>query len=565
MTIPLLFIASLSVFAAIAIYFSIKEERTKNLLTKHEAELNRRLYEIAILKEIGDRIGYSLDVAKIVDIITGSLRNLFPYSTASSLLVNQDELIFKTYVEENVSQTFINDVKTRMLASLKTLLEGILPQKVSESVSGVVLDDANKATLSSFFNIPLVINERVVGLINVSSQKAELYKQEEMTILYRITNQASQAVSKLESILETEKGKIMAMISSLADGVFMVDVDTKLAVVNPKALSMLSITNSSPTIFDIIDSLTGKFDIRSKIEEAITKNKLVAVPELQVSDSLFIQILITPVADKSGQGLGAAILLHDITTEKTLSQMKEDFTNMMVHELRAPLTAIKQAASLLLDKTISLEQEKKERFIDIIRESSENLLAEVSDLLDAAKLEAGRFAINPLPGELSQVVEEQVQFFSPLASNKKINLTFDIEPNLPEVPFDRVRIAQVLNNLISNAIKWTPQGGNINLRAYQDNEQVKVSVVDNGPGIPADKKSQLFSKFSQVNPSTSSGPSAGTGLGLYITKGIIEAHGGEVNLESKVGQGTTITFSLPAYATHQTLQAGLPEKPRFVN
>ncbi|MBI1919439.1 GAF domain-containing sensor histidine kinase [Candidatus Microgenomates bacterium] len=546
----LLFIASLTIFALLSIYFARQEEKTrqektKQLLEKREKELNRRLYETAILKEIADRIGYSLDVEKIVDIITGSLRNLFPYSTASSLMVTPEALTFKTYVEENVSNAFVNEVKNRLLTSLEALLNQTLPEKVNESISGVVLDDNNKNPLASFFNIPLVINEQVVGLINVASQQAGLYQEEEMSILYRIASQASQAVSKLESILETEKGKIMAMISSLADGVFMVDVDTKLAVINPKALSMLRITSSSPTIFDIIDSLTGKFDIRTKIEEAIIKNKLVAVSELKISDNLFTQVLITPVVDKKGLSLGAAILLHDITAEKTLSQMKEDFTNMMVHELRAPLTAIKQAAALILDKTIALEQEKKEKFIGIIRESSENLLAEVSDLLDAAKLEAGRFSINPLPADISEVIGEQVQFFTPLASNKQVNITFDIEPNLPEIYFDRARIAQVLNNLLSNALKWTREGGRVNIRAFAENGEIKVGVSDNGPGIPADKKSALFSKFSQVRPQGSSGPAGGTGLGLYITKGIIESHGGKIDLESEVGQGTTVTFSLP--------------------
>ncbi|MBI2622416.1 GAF domain-containing sensor histidine kinase [Candidatus Microgenomates bacterium] len=542
---PLLFIASLTIFALLSIYFARQEEKTRQLLGKREKELNRRLYETAILKEIADRIGYSLDVEKIVDIITGSLRNLFPYSTASSLMITPEALTFKTYVEENVSNAFVNEVKNRLLTSLEALLNQTLPEKINESISGVVLDDNNKNPLASFFNIPLVINEQVVGLINVASQQAGLYQEEEMSILYRIASQASQAVSKLESILETEKGKIMAMISSLADGVFMVDVDTKLAVINPKAISMLRITSSSPTIFDIIDSLTGKFDIRTKIEEAIIKNKLVAVSELKISDNLFTQVLITPVVDKKGLSLGAAILLHDITAEKILSQMKEDFTNMMVHELRAPLTAIKQAAALILDKTIALEQEKKEKFIGIIRESSENLLAEVSDLLDAAKLEAGRFSINPLPADISEVIGEQVQFFTPLASNKQVNITFDIEPNLPEIYFDRARIAQVLNNLLSNALKWTREGGRVNIRAFAENGEIKVGVSDNGPGIPADKKSALFSKFSQVRPQGSSGPAGGTGLGLYITKGIIESHGGKIDLESEVGQGTTVTFSLP--------------------
>lgn len=546
MTAVIIFFISLLIFAGLAIYFSLQEEKAKKILLTREQEINRRLYEISILKEVADRIGYSLDIGKIVDIITGSLRNLFPYSTASSLLIFPTELQLKTYVEEGVSHSFIETVKTRMLESLNALHEEPLSLKLNESLAGVVLDDLNKNTPASFFNIPLVINNRVVGLINISSQKPGLYKEEEMTILYRITNQASQAVSKLEEILETEKGKLLAMISSLADGVFMVDVDTKLQVYNPKALNFLAISKPAPTIFDIIDSLTGKLDIRTKIEEAIKTNKLVVISELGIQERT-LQILITPVVGKDERVLGAAVLLHDITTEISLAEMKEDFTNMMVHELRAPLTVIKQAANLLLENKDELEQVKVEKFLRMIGESSESLLTEVSDLLDAAKLEAGKFDINPTFNDLVEVINERLDFFMPLARNKNISLTVDFEPNLPEISFDKTRIGQVLNNLLSNALKFTNVNGTIKITAKHKEDGIEISVADNGVGIPREKQDILFSKFSTLkfpHPTT-----RGTGLGLYIVRGIVEAHGGKIELESEFGHGTTVTFFLPQKPT----------------
>lgn len=546
MTAVFIFIASLTIFAVLAVYFSIREERAKKLLQTREKELNRRLYEISILKEIADRIGYSLDVPKIIDIITGSLRNLFPYSTASSILTSEDKLYFKTYVEEKISHVFIDTVRARMLESLKALYDKPLPENINESLSGVVLDDTNQHGLASFFNIPLVINDKVVGLINVSSQKSGLYKEEEMTILYRITKQASQAVSKLAEILQTEKGKLLAMISSLADGVFMVDVDTKLAVINPKALVMLSIDKPTPTIFDVVDRLTGKLDLRTKIEQALKTDKLVVIPELTLSDSLILQILITPVVDKDGRVLGAAVLLHDITAEKSLAQMKEDFTNMIVHELRAPLTAIKQAASLLLQDEASIKEQEREKFLKMIQESSNTLLSEVSDMLDAAKLEAGRFTINPLLGDIAQIIQERIEFFMPLAKNKNITLTAKIEPNLPEIYFDKIRLAQVLNNLLSNAVKFTKQGDTIEVRAYEKDGEIAISISDTGIGIPKEKQYQLFSKFSQLHELDGG---TGTGLGLYITRGIVEAHGGKIDVQSELGRGTTVTFTIPEKPT----------------
>lgn len=547
----LLFIAAICLFAALAIYFGKREEEARKKLATREAELNRRIYEVSVLKEVADRVGYSLDVEKIIDIITGSLRNLFPYSSASSLIIGDDELIFKTYVEERVSHTFIEAVKMRMLASLQALTEREFPSKVNESLAGVILDDTNRNPLASFFNIPLVINEKVVGLINVSSQTPGLYKEQEMVILYRITNQASSALAKLEEILETEKGKLLAMISSLADGVFMVDVSTKLLVINPKACLFLSIKAETPTIFHIIDSLTGKLDIRTKIDEAIKTNRLVEIPELSLNDKV-LQVFITPVLGRAGRVIGAAVLLHDITAEKSLADLKEDFTNMMVHELRAPLTTIKQAASLLRQSQEKLTEAEKDKFLKMIGESSDNLLVEVSDLLDAAKVEAGRLSINPLPGDLAKVIAKRIEFFRPLANSKHITLTIEVTPFLKEFSFDEKRIAQVLNNLLSNAIKFTKEGGNIKVEAKEEDGEVTVSVSDTGVGIPREKQGEIFSKFTQLHSHTPPSTIAGTGLGLFITKGIVEAHGGKIRLASEIDKGTTIIFSLP-------------EKPNLLN
>lgn len=539
------FILTLFVFASLAIFFSVREEKVRKILKNREQELNRKLYEVAILKEISERIGYSLDIEKIVDIITGSIRNLFPYSTVSSLFLTDEEISFKTYVEESISHEFLDSVKNNMLASIKALTDDPLPVKITESLSGVVLDDTNKNPVRSFFNIPLVIRGQAVGLISISSQKVGLYKEEEMSILYRITKQASSAVEKLEIILETEKGKLMSMISSLADGVFMVDPDTKLAVINPKAREMLGIVaRNNPTIFDIIGSLTGKLDIRTKIEQAMQAaiGKLISIPEVKLREDLIVQVFITPVVDKGGVGLGAAVLLHDITQEKSLAQMKEDFTNMVVHELRAPLTAIKQASMLLLGN--KLDEEKDQKFLSMIRDSSDNLLNVVSSLLDAAKLEAGKFTVTPALGNIEEVIRERVEFFKPLVQSKNVTVSLEIEP-LREIYFDRARVIQIIDNLVSNALKFTKEGGNITIVAHEENGEVKISVKDTGVGIPKEKQAMLFSKFSQVHPTTGSGPYGGTGLGLFITRGIVEAHGGKINLESQVGRGTTVTFTLP--------------------
>lgn len=520
--------------------------KTENLLKKREKDQRQKIYQVSMLKEIQDRIGYSLDVEKIVDVITGSLKKLFPYSTASSMVIKENKMIIKTYVEEPVSHAFISHVKNSMLASISALVEKP-PTEIEEQLTGVMLDDKNYLSLASFFHIPLIVNNKVVGLINVSSTKQNLYKEEEMTILYQITNQASSALSKLEDVLEAEKERLTSMVGSLADGVFMVSTKNQLLIINNAAKKFLNIVNIDPTYVEIIHSLSGIYDIQAKINEAIKENKVIEEKEILINEKFF-QAFITPVHagnEEKEEVIGASILLHDITIEKQISKIKEDFTYMMVHELRAPLTAIKYSSDVLLGT--ELNEEEKLKLLNIIGQQSRTMLEEISSVLDAAKIEAGRFTINKTLSDFNKIVDETINTFKQYANKKQISIVNEISQHLPQFEFDSLRINQVLNNLISNSLKFTPESGKITISAKLDElkKELIVSVKDNGMGIPKNEQQDLFTKFYQIRKTPHELAKGGTGLGLYIVKGIVEAHNGRVFVESEEGQGSMISFTLP--------------------
>lgn len=535
-------LAAIFFFGLLTIALSIKEERTRKELNLKNKQQDQKLFQISILKEIQDRIGYSLNIEEVVDVITGSLKHIFPYSTASSMVLKPDRVIFKTYIEEEVSHKFLEEVKQSMLASLGALLP-VIPPKVEEIISGVPLDDNNTLGTASFFHIPLVVNAQVVGLINISSTKPNLYKEDEMTILYQMTAQASGALTRLKEVLETEKGKLTSMIASLSDGVFMLDTERNVLIINDSAKRFLKLSQgvTGPTFFDILNSFPKDYDLSNRLAKVtLTKLPLQDV-EMQIDDKFF-QTFITPVLTQSNQVVGTSFLLHDITLEKTLTEMKEDFTNMMVHELRAPLTNIKDAASLMLDEENKLSETQRAEFIEMVHSQAKILLTQVSDLLDASKIEAGRFTINKSQNDLGKIIQDVVKTFLPQAEKKQVTLTTRINP-LPPVELDIIRITQVVNNLISNSLKFTPAGGQIRISASQKGNFAQVSISDTGSGIPKDKQKDLFSKFYQVTKTSNS--IEGTGLGLYLVKGVVTAHNGLVSLESEEGKGTTISFTLP--------------------
>lgn len=520
----------------------IFSQNRKRLLAK-EKELKHRLYEVTILKELGERIGYSLDLEKITDIIINSLSNLFEYSAVSSLILKEGRIIFKCHLAQPVSQNFVAAIRGKIIASMEALLNQTLPsQNWEEDLSGVLPDEKSPFLPTSFFNIPLVVNNKAKGLINISSIKTDLYKEEEMTILYKITNQASEAVSKLERVLETEKGKLSAMVASMADGVVMTDENQRVIVTNSMAKFLLNLTPEEVSIFDLIKALAGKFDFHEKLKESQIKDQVITIPEVSLKDK-FIQVLISPVKDTEGKFLGNVTLFQDITEEKKMAKMRQDFTAMMVHELRTPLTVIKSGAETILEHSQELPQEKLAGLINTMKNSAREMISLVNDLLDAAKIEAGKFSINPKRQSLKPLFEELKESFTPITSGKKLTLEFSYPNDLSEIAIDKERLRQVFNNLLLNACKFTERGG-IAVSAKEKDGQITILISDTGRGIDPKEKDRLFSPFSQVlMPRENKEP--GTGLGLLITKGIVEAHGGKIWLDSDLGKGTTFYFTLP--------------------
>lgn len=551
--ISIIAIAATIIFGVIAIIYSIREEKAIKELVDNELKQKQRLFEITMMKEIQDRIGYSLESGNVVEVIVGSLDALLNYSTVSSIVREDNLLKFTTHVKEPVSRQYIETVKIAMLQSYAAIEATNIPMRDDGSVLGVALDDLNHARPISFFHIPIIVNDKVTSIISVSSTKQNNFTEAEMTTLYKIAAQASEALSRLENILTVEKGKLMAMIGSLADGLFMVDVNGQLTVINDAAKDFLGIPKDNPSTIDLLSALPNSYDFSSKIQRAINHKRVIEEKEVPIDQKIF-QIFITPVFDDSitteKKVIGVSVLLHDITLEKSVAKMKEDFTNVMVHELRSPLTAIKASSELILDPPGPLAEEEKNKIIGLIAQQSRKMLDEVALILDAAKLEAGLFTIQKIPGDLKQLINERIQIFQAQSHEKFINLIVDIDPSIPMFNFDPIHVGQVVNNLISNALKFTSSGGTIKISAKPAIGSVVVSVSDTGAGIPKDKQHLLFSKFTQLSGADHG--SVGTGLGLYIVKGVVEAHGGTVSLDSEEGRGTTITFSLPIDGAKQT-------------
>src|SRR3989338_8522849 len=578
----LVLVGLIAIFAiGLSVYFVFKNYKAKGILEKRERDISRRMYELAILKELGDRIGYSLDVQQIIDIIINSLHQFIDYSAVSYMLLGPEKLIFKMHLERSVHQRFVNDIRDRMLGSLSALLDSEFDKKdVKEIISGAIIIEELNDPVRSFFNIPLVIDEKVVGVLTVADTKSGLYKEEEMTILYKIIQQASKAVTSLQGVVKTEQAKVNAMVESMADGVVMTDVDYRIMVLNPSARAIIGLPRKeSVTIFDFIDNLEGKFDIRGRLEESVKLNKPFKSEEVLIRDK-FYKIFVFPVnTERTNEAnekevVGGVVIFHDVTAEKSIEQIREQFTSMIVHELRTPLSGINKISELLRGGPEKIKKEDFDEYIRLINVDSNGMLELVNDILDIAKLEAGKFDVKKEPVDIKKVIDNRAEFFKPSALDAKLAIRVAYDTELPTlVPIDQAGIKQVLNNLISNALKFTKANGSVEILIVRHKKGIKindefarlptktalslpedkfvnmpesvvVAISDTGAGIDAGEIKELFNKFKQLNTKSETGIK-GTGLGLAIVKGIVEGHGGSVGVVSEIGIGSVFFFVLP--------------------
>lgn len=229
---------------------------------------------------------------------------------------------------------------------------------------------------------------------------------------------------------------------------------------------------------------------------------------------------------------------------KELDRLKQDFLNSVSHELRTPLTSIRGYTEFLQDEVGGPLCNEHHGFVARIAEGTERLERLVDDLLDFARLEAGAFKLAVRYASLTDKVTEIAASLQPQANSRRVALNLDLPASSVELSMDPDRIGQVLLNLLGNAIKFTPEGGRLGIRVTPGAEEVRVEVWDTGIGIAPRDQSRLFERFFQVHPSLTR-ERGGTGLGLPISKSLVEAHGGHIGVESAFGQGTTFWFTLP--------------------
>jgi two-component system phosphate regulon sensor histidine kinase PhoR len=352
---------------------------------------------------------------------------------------------------------------------------------------------------------------------------------------------------------KTQKSNIEAVIYSIRDAVIVIDESDRLSLANKAAAGLFNFdfkTYQHKPIGELVDS--DKREFIDFLYKCRTSRAMASKQELvfeQNDQTKAFDCIVSCIYDRNKQVCGVVAVLHDITREKEISQMKSDFVSHVSHELKTPLASITAYSEMLLDGEADNEKTKKE-FYSVIQSQAKRLNRLIEDILNTSRIESGLIKVEKTPISLTVLIEEQLQMMKSYAEEKNIALSWGNTGQNPivfdQVYVDKDMISQVIINLLSNAVKYTESGGSVTITTEIDEiaNLVRVSVTDTGVGIDEKSIKHVFDKFYRVDANKNQ--AKGTGLGLNLVKQIIEkVHGGRVFAESRTGEGSTFGFELP--------------------
>lgn len=361
---------------------------------------------------------------------------------------------------------------------------------------------------------------------------------DEIGTLSETFNDMSYKLQGTLSDISTEKNKIEAILQNMTDGVIAFDTDGKITHINATAKKMLKINGVERYRFDKLFSVIGA-DIL--LGDLIYLGERRNCEREVIKDNLALKLNFAVFDDERNKTSGVLVVLHDITKQQKLENSRREFVANVSHELRTPLTTIKSYAETLLD--FVKENKTAASFTNTILNETDRMTRLVKDFLILSSLENSE-SLNKNMFSLKTMIHDVVSTMSLVASEKGHRLQFKQFSELPEFYGDSDKLEQVLYNIISNSIKYTPNGGKITVNAGKVYHEIKIEVRDTGIGIPEKDLARIFERFYRVDKARSR-ELGGTGLGLAISKSIVESHGGQIQIESAPGEGTSVLISLP--------------------
>ncbi|MGR3179705.1 MAG: PAS domain S-box protein [Candidatus Anammoxibacter sp.] len=511
---------------ALSDLISIAIENSERI--KIENEKNLVAYELAELIETANAPIFGTDKEGRINGWNQTITNITGY--------NKEEVMGKDIVQSYISE----DYKATVKKVLDIVLRG---EETSNFELQFNTKEGKRITALLNFTARRDVEGSIVGMVGMGQDITELNRYREN--LENIVKERTEELNISLTDTETARDRIDGILKSIADGLIVTDTHNRVILMNRAAEDILNV-RFSEVIDRPIDYAIKDETLRDRMKSTLNKEQTGYEFDFELPGSVPKQTLImrartSVIVDKDRKTQGIVTIITDVTHEREIDRMKTEFLSTAAHELRTPLTSIQGFSEIILTRD-NISPEERKKFLTYINQQAIGLNKIVSDLLDISRIESGKgFTLNKQPCEVGWAIKGVGSFFQDKHPDRQFEITLPEKP--VEVHADKDKMAQVLKNLVSNAIKYSPEGGKIHLTGKVLDGWFQVSVEDHGMGMTPEQIDKVFDKFYRADASNTA--IEGTGLGMSIVKYIVEAHGGKVWVESEYGKGTTVTFRIP--------------------
>jgi signal transduction histidine kinase len=547
--------------------------------------------EMEYLNTIGKRFVAAFDRFQVHHALLVALQELYSFA-ACSILLKGDAFELSIIPRYPLSEAFLGAMFQRIARAA-----GVIgfPQVTADELLAVADLDApdelaqlqvdapiGGAEIGDFLNIPLTVENRIIGMLSLFDDHAGTFDAELLQLTTMIADYAAVALENVrlrESEMalwrqaELERSRLELIISSMTEGLFITDAKGAVTLLNRSAQHLFAQAQVKPQMevplhaWATADNVSWLYDLAAIVDQALvgqvmTNQELIAGVSGETVP-LTLSVSVAPLHDASqllGHPIGVVAVLNDITSSKQIEKLKDEFVSVVSHELRTPLTAIKGYTQHLVRRNERRLQQMRQvqqpgsapsaespesydlRSLHIVQSQAGHLERLVNDLLDLSRVQWGQLHLRYSTFHLADVLTERVHLAQ--ASTELHTISLDIQVQDSKVVADYSRIGQVAGNILDNAIKYSPQGGQVTVQLQELEGDYLVSVIDQGIGINPEYLDHIFERFYRVR-NTASRQYSGIGLGLYVTKAIVESHGGRIWHTSNQGRGSTFHFTLP--------------------
>jgi PAS domain S-box-containing protein len=500
------------------------------------------------LARTGSLLATELDPAAVLDEVVRQAPRLVGVEACAIRVVEDDELVV-TAVESDGDDTALIGSRSPVTVRLSgDVVQSRSPVAIEDASADERLAEADpllRLGYVGFLGVPLIAPEGVAhGVLSVYSRRPRTWRNDEIEALLALAATSSAALSNAELYqrVAVEKERSYAILANIADGIVAVDREGTVVLWNRAAEQITGVPTHEAVGRTPLQVLGRSLESEG---DAPAGDRLVSI--LRGGEDVSLSLTEAVMRDPAGVVAGRIFAFRDVSSEHLVEQMKSDFVSTVSHELRRPLTSIYGFAETLLREDVLFGEEDRRTFLGYIASESERLTSIVDALLNVARLDSGELRLNVGPTDVHAVVSEVVDTLRRSdGADDSHHFVVDLPGEMTTAEADPERLRQVLQNLIDNAVKFSPGGGTVTVAARRRAATVDVSVTDEGIGIPSAEQTRIFRKFYRADSSAAREGLGGTGLGLFIARGLVAAMGGRMWVTSKEGEGSRFTFELPA-------------------